>query len=1054
MKDRYGWLGAVCVVTVAVAGVARAEMTITRVWPEKVYCRPGQGNAIEVEVTNPDKAPASARLKVELVHDLDTVAALADEPITVEPGKTVSRKTTWKAQPWLGIEARATLVRDGKPIATRSEFFTCARTVHQVLMVSPASHYLTPGNLDAQIKTFPAQRAAHFRQFYANWYEQFAWAPSDLDNLAPETDRFWSGQTSYNMSKTNMKAIYDEMHRHGVHIATYAKSGGDGPTTYEFCRRHPEYAQYDHAQPVISACDAAYMDYIDALGPPKPGETRMVPGLPADMAKAGYTGAAWFVPFVKGQCLRSDIWYDGANPELVRHHAEQLGKSARMLGFDGVRYDGEFIPHRFARFDGTWNLPADYDKDAENAKWLHDAKRIVWRYKPGYLFGFNMTVNFKWNVKSDNASKGFRERCRDEGLVANELLAFPGDIPWMTYIHIVRYVSDLSRHYGGHHGAYAFKRRGDNLYNYIVHYALRSHQLVGYIGSEPINKFATRMAGFLWGDSVHTWAEAPAELSVAADREVWWKPFAAVRPSPGRGTYFIVHLINAPDGKTTWSKAKTPSAPARDVLVRWTKSRGFKRAMVADLDRLTLEPLEARSAGSEIAIRVPEIKHWSILILEADTPTPAAVYEDRPEDPNVRLLTSEELGIAPVLESDQAWSYRVTASAYGVPAATARIVRDPDAHRGTAVRSIPGGTPYYMATGTYFYPRIPGKYVATFRLKIADNTIGKPVATLVFERNIAKAMPGVKLLNTPAVQVKGTDFTKPNVYQEFKVPFEWSDVGFGGVSVSYTGTGDVWWDDVDLVLVEPWSTERLIEHYAALAPPAGLKLPADGRPHVLLARGAWNRLYRLDDAVARLGGHVDVRHTYFKYDFQAGGTFMGLDLNWQTIFRYNVLVLANVQTRGMNMGQTRMVEKWVEKGGRLVVLGGMMTLGQGGNMQRGWPQFLPVELSLAYEIRRCRAPVRFGKPDRSLGLTPTAWAEPTVVMYRHVVKPRRGATVLLSGTGGEPLLVGRPYGKGRVIVFTGTVLGEPPAGQTAFWRSAAWPDVLAAAMRWDGPGKR
>jgi uncharacterized membrane protein len=69
-------------------------------------------------------------------------------------------------------------------------------------------------------------------------------------------------------------------------------------------------------------------------------------------------------------------------------------------------------------------------------------------------------------------------------------------------------------------------------------------------------------------------------------------------------------------------------------------------------------------------------------------------------------------------------------------------------------------------------------------------------------------------------------------------------------------------------------------------------------------------------------------------------------------------------------------------------------------------------------------------------------------MYRHMVKAKPGAKVLIAGDKVEPLLVGGKYGKGRVVVFTGTVLGEAPAGKTAFWQSPAWPGVLAAAMKW------
>jgi len=157
----------------------------------------------------------------------------------------------------------------------------------------------------------------------ANWYDQFAWAPSDMDDLTPDGDRWWSGQTQYNMSKRNMCAIYREMKRNGVHLASYAKAGGGGHATLEFFRRRPELALYTNALPVMGNCDAAFMDFVEALGPPKPGEHRMVPALPEEMAKAGYQGAAWFKPFVKKQCVgvgytgNGEVFWDQVVLELV-----------------------------------------------------------------------------------------------------------------------------------------------------------------------------------------------------------------------------------------------------------------------------------------------------------------------------------------------------------------------------------------------------------------------------------------------------------------------------------------------------------------------------------------------------------------------------------------------------------------------------------------------------------------------------------------------------------------------------------------------------------------
>ena len=58
--------------------------------------------------------------------------------------------------------------------------------------------------------------------------------------------------------------------------------------------------------------------------------------------------------------------------------------------------------------------------------------------------------------------------------------------------------------------------------------------------------------------------------------------------------------------------------------------------------------------------------------------------------------------------------------------------------------------------------------------------------------------------------------------------------------------------------------------------------------------------------------------------------------------------------------------------------------------------------------------------------------------------------MVLQGGGGEPLLVRHAYGKGRVTVFSGTVLGEPPAGMEAFWETPEWVSDLASTIRWLG----
>src|ERR1041385_9263262 len=124
-------------------------------------------------------------------------------------------------------------------------------------------------------------------------------------------------------------------------------------------------------------------------------------------------------------------------------------------------------------------------------------------------------------------------------------------------------------------------------------------------------KFAKRFAAFLWDDGVHRWKPGEGSIEVNASREVWWKQFTSVRPmpAPGKGTFFMLHLINAPDGKTTLGdnnegtaeavpKNGFPSGPATDVVVRWKQPPGFKRAMVADVDRCDLQELKPEKQGN------------------------------------------------------------------------------------------------------------------------------------------------------------------------------------------------------------------------------------------------------------------------------------------------------------------------------------------------------------------------------------------------------------------------------------------------------------------------
>ena len=175
--------------------------------------------------------------------------------------------------------------------------------------------------------------------------------------------------------------------------------------------------------------------------------------------------------------------------------------------------------------------------------------------------------------------------------------------------------------------------------------------------------------------------------------------------------------------------------------------------------------------------------------------------------------------------------------------------------------------------------------------------------------------------------------------------------------------------------------------------------------------------------MASLGDKALLNNAYTTFHQQHGTQLSGFKLDWEPLFTQDAIVIADVETRGLGLGQVQMIGEFVKQGGGLVGLGGLMTMGQTDNMKRGWPEFLPVELNGPWEIRRCDPTVQFAAPPKGSPLAGLKLDKPLSVFYRHMIKAKPGATVLLAGDHGEPLLVGMQYGKGRVVVFTGTVLG-------------------------------
>ncbi|MCG3147203.1 MAG: hypothetical protein PCFJNLEI_00641 [Verrucomicrobiae bacterium] len=207
---------------------------------------------------------------------------------------------------------------------------------------------------------------------------------------------------------------------------------------------------------------------------------------------------------------------------------------------------------------------------------------------------------------------------------------------------------------------------------------------------------------------------------------------------------------------------------------------------------------------------------------------------------------------------------------------------------------------------------------------------------------------------------------------------------------------------------------------------------------VLAVRGLWYELYQCDSAFAALGGvrSVNVWHS----PNSVSGPFPSTA---EEMARYDLVILANINGQSLSAEGRALLKWYVAQGGAVLMLGGYYAFG-GEYHGTELEEIAPVEFSADPNLVAIPTGAR---------LTPVKGDAQPHVFWRHNIRTKPGATVVLTADE-QPLLVTGTFGQGRVAVFAGSVMGDPPAGRLAFWEWSQWPAVLAQAMTWLAPSAR
>jgi uncharacterized membrane protein len=193
---------------------------------------------------------------------------------------------------------------------------------------------------------------------------------------------------------------------------------------------------------------------------------------------------------------------------------------------------------------------------------------------------------------------------------------------------------------------------------------------------------------------------------------------------------------------------------------------------------------------------------------------------------------------------------------------------------------------------------------------------------------------------------------------------------------------------------------------------------------VLWAQGIWFQYYPLAPPLQQAGLRVE------SLDGAAG-----FPEEVEELAAYRLVILNNLGAAQLTSAARAALSQYVRAGGRLLVLGGSLSLGNALTTGTDLEDLLPATLSGPFDTVRLTGAEQLLHPVKGSGLGPLPWTDQPRLYWRHRITPRPEATVVALA-GKAPVLLEWPCGRGRVMLYAGTVEGEAGAGETAVW---AWP---------------
>lgn len=1005
----------------------------------KILYAPDAQAEITTRVRNTSGQPQQATLELDLITLLRDVRQVATHDIDLAPGKSIVFSETAPLDGLdYGCEIRATVRQGENVVAEKREYFQVSDNMWAVGIGGTFGSALHTG----LGKSDSVPELA--RKRYINNFELFFWSPCDWSlHLAPAQE-WWSGQACYHQNEDELKALIQSAHEHGIKVAMYASCNPAGPFAWETARRHPGW--FLDGRQKLKTIPPELVEQLDRWNVP---EYRKTHGNPP-----------WVV-------LSPDL----RKLEILDYGIDRIIESAKAYDWDAVRFDGHYTIRGF---------------DEISARNMRRLKERVWAEVPDFQFGYNYGRAPEWR---GGVTHEMREAMAGGGLYLQEGIrrfryttdTYTG---WHHYatneLRVAKMVKAMGGHYhcmwevGNHPAPTAY-------YKFVYGLIAGGHPAV-FDGNVPLSSdwgaFMTRWSGLLWDQALQR--EKTDGITVSDDR-VQWQELVQEAVLDKNRKLVVIHLVNPPpDDSINDTRFPEKRAPF-DVRFRAEEGALIKAVKLVSPHLRPFDidiPVSGRSKTVRVA--VPGLEHWTILAIELsgtfDPPSTPPKFSEPPDPQRVQAAmhgavtkriidpNKDEVEVADD-DSTEGVIHETNQGSSGIGGHTAidTLADDGIAQMQTYEHMSKGHGQRFMGK-TNVTMLQPGKYRVDYRIRWTaeqpdqfwkailyvtvpnqENGTERTFRTQIASPNCWGDENGEAFIGRPdqyrAMEDAG-DYHYYSVEVEVRFPTYISAAAI--VDTNRSGGQKLFLDHIRIASTEPYGDEHL-NTWFSLAKPGNDDAVVDALADALEAgKDTDVAVEKVDTKPLRVpNGQAPERLLEIR-GVQAGPygvaaslpvtTAYDLPSDYRALYDFDCVILVNFDCSFTTWEQRRILRDFVLDGGRLVVLGGIATLGQGAMKNTYLEELMPVLLKGDGEIVPCTPPAALDWPAAKS-------ADLGVVLWRHDVSPRDQAQVLATAAG-KPVLLRNPCGKGTVLVFAGTVLGDGQATPDVFWQKPAWGELL------------